>query len=461
MILTRGTTTRILGANSRGGYKPRLLITYRPIEHIRPSSKNPRRHSDQQVQQIAHSIKVFGFNVPLLVNEDGELIAGHGRWLGAQLLGLKEVPTICLEHLSQVQARAFMIADNRLTENSTWDDQILGQQLKALSQAELDFSLDVIGFEMGQIDVLIEGLAPAINGKDDPADAVPEVSPISVSRKGDLWRLGRHWVYCGNALDSSSYSALMEGQRADMVFTDPPYNVRIAGHAGGLGAIQHKNFQMASGEMTAAEFTDFLVRACSLMADHSSDGSLHFLCMDWRHTGELVTAGKSTYPELKNICVWVKDNGGMGSLYRGQHEFVFVFKSGHGTHHNNVQLGHYGRYRTNVWHYPGVNSFSRSTEEGNLLELHPTVKPVALVADALMDCSNRNDIVLDPFLGSGTTIIAAERTGRKGYGMELDPGYVDTAIRRWQAFTGLSATHAISGRGFADLEQEAGNELER
>jgi DNA modification methylase len=293
--------------------------------------------------------------------------------------------------------------------------------------------------------------------QDDPADAVPETSPISVSRKGDLWRLGRHRVYCGNALNRSSYSALMEDQRADMVFTDPPYNVRIAGHAGGLGAIQHKNFQMASGEMTEAEFTDFLVLAYSLMADYSADGSLHFLCMDWRHTGELVTAGKISYPELKNICVWVKNNGGMGSLYRSQHEFVFVFKSGSGTHRNNVQLGRYGRYRSNVWHYPGVNSFSRSTDEGNLLELHPTVKPVALVADAVMDCSNRNDIVLDPFLGSGTTIIAAERTGRRCYGIELDPCYVDTAVRRWQAFTGLSVMHGNSGRSFAQIEEEAAN----
>jgi hypothetical protein len=324
-----------------------------------------------------------------------------------------------------------------------------------LSEADLDFSLDVTGFEIGEIDVLIEGLAPAIDGGKDPADAVPETSTISVSHKGDLWRLGHHRVYCGNALDRVSYSELMEGVRADMVFTDPPYNVRIIGHAGGLGAIQHKNFQMASGEMTEAEFTDFLVLACSLMADHTTGGSLHFLCMDWRHTGELVTAGKISYPELKNICVWVKHNGGMGSLYRSQHEFVFVFKSGHGAHRNNVQLGHYGRYRTNVWHYPGVNSFSRSTEECNLLELHPTVKPVAMVADAVMDCSNRNDIVLDPFLGSGTTIIAAERTGRRCYGMELDPGYLDTAIRRWQAFTGLLATHGNSGRSFAQMEEEA------
>jgi ParB-like chromosome segregation protein Spo0J len=246
MIPTGRTTTRILGVDCRAGHTPQLSITYRPIEHIQPSSKNPRLHSEKQVQQIARSIKAFGFNVPLLVNEHGQLIAGHGRWLGAQLLGLKEVPTICLGHLSAVQAQAFMIADNRLTENAEWNSKLLAEQLKMLSEADLDFSLDVTGFEIGEIDVLIEGLAPAIDGGQDPADAVPETSTISVSHKGDLWRLGHHRVYCGNALDRVSYSELMEGVRADMVFTDPPYNVRIIGHAGGLGAIQHKNFQMAS-----------------------------------------------------------------------------------------------------------------------------------------------------------------------------------------------------------------------
>jgi DNA modification methylase len=247
----------------------------------------------------------------------------------------------------------------------------------------------------------------------------------------------------------------MDDRLACMVFTDPPYNVRIAGHATGLGAIQHTNFRMASGEMTSSEFTDFLAQTFTLQSIHSRDGSLHFICMDWRHTQELLTAGKQAYTELKNLCVWVKDNGGMGSLYRSQHELVFVFKNGKESHRNNVQLGQYGRYRTNVWNYPGVNSFSRSTEEGNLLEFHPTVKPVALVADAIMDCTTRGDIVLDPFLGSGTTAIAAERTGRVCYGIELDPAYVDTIIRRWQTFTGLSAQHAISGRSFTELEKEA------
>jgi DNA modification methylase len=245
--------------------------------------------------------------------------------------------------------------------------------------------------------------------------------------------------------------------RAQMVITDPPYNVKIVGHAGGLGTIKHKNFQMASGEMTESEFTDFLAQVFTGLATHSQEGSIHFIFMDWRHMGEILAAGKQVYTELKNVCVWSKGRGGMGSLYRSAHELVFVFKHGKYSHRNNVQLGQYGRYRTNVWTCAGLNSFARNTEEGNLLELHPTVKPVALVADAIMDVSARGDLVLDSFLGSGTTVIAAERTGRVCYGIELDPGYVDVAIRRWQTFTGGDAKHGVSGRTFKDLEQEAGN----
>jgi DNA modification methylase len=208
--------------------------------------------------------------------------------------------------------------------------------------------------------------------------------------------------------------------------------------------------------MTEAEFTNFLTDVLTLVASYSMQPSLHFICMDWRHMRELLSAGDVAYAELKNVCVWVKDNAGMGSLYRSQHEFIFVFKCGTGSHRNNIQLGRFGRSRTNVWHYPGVNSFARSTEEGNLLELHPTVKPVALVADAIMDCSARGDIVLDPFLGSGTTLIAAERTGRVCHGMELDPAYVDTIIRRWQRFAGKEAV-GQDGQAFTQREQEAEN----
>jgi DNA modification methylase len=383
------------------------------------------------------------------------VVAGHGRVLAARLLGIPELPTISLNHLTEPQVRAFMIADNRLAENSAWDDRLLAEQLKLLSEVELDFDLERTGFEMGEIDAIIEGAAPAIDTKNDPADVLPPIESIPISREGYLWHLGSHRIYCGNSLERVSYLALLDGDRAAMVFTDPPYNVRIAGHATGLGTIKHKDFKMASGEMTEFEFTDFLTRVFALLAANSFDGSMQYVFMDWRHMREVLVAGKQVYTELKNLCVWAKGCGGMGSFYRSAHELVFVFKNGKGSHRNNVQLGQFGRYRTNVWNYPGANSFSRSTSEGNLLALHPTVKPVALVADGIMDASARGEIVLDPFLGSGTTIIAAERTGRICLGIEIDPQYVDTAVRRWQAFTGLEAKHGVSGRSFNELEQEA------
>jgi DNA modification methylase len=349
-----------------------------------------------------------------------------------------------------------MIADNRLSEIAAWDDRLLAQQLKDLSLLGLDFNLEVIGFEMGEIDLRIASLEDVPDRADDPADAVPEVpAGPPLSKIGDLWLLGRHRVLCGNALDAATFAVLMGQERAAMVFCDAPYNVAIDGHASGLGAIHHRPFPMASGEMDRTEFTTFLGEAFRNLAAFSVDGSLHYLCMDWRHVEELLAAGRDAYGELKNLCVWVKDNCGMGSLYRSQHELVFVFKQGRGSHRNNVQLGQFGRNRSNVWHYPGANSFARCGEEGNLLALHPTVKPVAMVADAILDCSARGDIVLDSFLGSGTTVIAAERTGRRCYGLELDPAYVDTIVRRWQTLTGGSARHAASGRSFDDLSCEA------
>ena len=434
---------------------PRMSIVYRAIGQLKPDPANPRRHSKKQIRQIANSIKTFGFNVPVLVDRYNNVIAGHGRLAAAGELGITEVPTLCLDHLSPAQLRAFMIADNRLTEIASWDDQLLAQQLKDLSLLGLDFSIEVTGFEMGEIDLRIASLE-AMPDTDDPADAVPELpTRPPLSKAGDLWLLGRHCVSCGNALDSAAYAALLGKERAAMVFTDPPYNVEINGHASGLGAIRHRPFPMASGEMDKAAFAAFLGQACRNLAAFSADGSIHFVCMDWRHLDELLAAGRDAYGELINLCIWTKDNGGMGSLYRSQHELVFVFKHGHNGHRNNVQLGQFGRNRSNVWRYPGVNSFARCGEEGNLLALHPTVKPVAMVADAILDCSARSEIVLDAFLGSGTTVIAAERTGRRCYGLELDPAYVDTAVRRWQRLTGASALHAASGRGFDDLADEA------
>ena len=436
--------------------KPRLEIVHRAVDEMKPDPANARQHSKAQIRKLANSIDTFGFNVPVLVDAALNVIAGHGRLAACRALGLVEVPTLCLDHLSPAELRAFMIADNRLTELAQWDDRRLAQQLKELSLLGLDFSLELTGFEIAEIDLRIATLEDVPKSDDDPADALVEL-PASppLSKIGDLWMLGNHRVLCGSALDAAAFAALMGDERAAMIFTDPPYNIPIDGHASGLGAIHHRSFPMGSGEMDRTEFTTFLGRAFQNLAAFSVDGSLHYLCMDWRHVEELLAAARDIYDELKNLCIWVKDNGGMGSLYRSQHELVFVFKRGRTGHRNNVQLGQFGRNRSNVWRYPGSNSFARCGDEGNLLTLHPTVKPVAMVADAMLDCSARGEIVLDAFLGSGTTVIAAERIGRRCCGLELDPAYVDTTIRRWQARTGGSARHAASGRSFDDLAREA------
>lgn len=430
-----------------------LIVTYRPLSHLKPDPKSARLHGKRQLKILARGITEFGFVVPILIDGEGGVIAGHARLLAAQQLGLEVVPTIALDHLTEPQIAAYKIADNRLSELSTWDDQLLAASLRDLTLLNLDVSLDITGFELAEIDVRIEGLEIAPEPcKTDPADAAPVPNGPSVSAPGDLWVLGRHRVLCGTALEPASYLQLMEKQLAAMVFTDPPYNVPIGGHVSGLGRVQHREFAMASGEMTPAEFTAFLSLTCTGLVANSRDGALSYICMDWRHLPELMQAASSVYSELKNICVWAKDNAGMGSLYRSQHELVLVYKKGTGPHCNNVKLGRHGRNRTNVWSYPGVNSFGRKGEEGNLLALHPTVKPVKLVADAILDCSARGDIVLDAFLGSGTTLIAAERVGRRCFGLELDPLYVDTIIRRWQALTGDTACHVGSGQSFGDRE---------
>ena len=376
-----------------------LQIVYRRVSDLSLGPTNPRVHSDRQIRQIAESIRAFGFNVPVLIDSKERVIAGHGRLLACPLVGIKEVPTIMLDNLTETQARAFMIADNRLTENAAWDDRLLAEQLKALSEVELDFSLEATGFEVGEIDLMIEGLSPATKGEQDTADEFPdETNKVQVSRLHDLWQLDKHRVLCADATEPPSYGELMAGQKAAVAFIDPPHNVRIDGHATGLCKTSHSEFRMPSAEMTEFEFTDFLTSALTCLAANCIDGAIAYVCMDWRHLMEQLTAGRRVNLELKNLCVWEKDNAAMGSFYRSQHELIFVFKSGKGPHRNN------GRYRTNVWHYPGANSFSRTTDDGNVLARHPTVKPVAMVADAIMDCSARGDIVLDGFLGSGTTV---------------------------------------------------------
>jgi len=428
-----------------------LSIDYQPVSALQPRSTNPRTHSKKQIIQIANAIRRFGFTNPILVDDANGIVAGHGRIEAAKIVGLDQVPTVRLSAMSEAEIRAYVIADNRLGENAGWDRALLGLELQYLTELEIDFDVTLTGFELPEIDILIGDLSLAANDN-DPADAVVEVaSGPAISRPGDVWQIGNHRLICGDSTRLETYQQLLGDARAQVVFTDPPYNVPIIGHVGGLGAIQHREFAMASGEMSPGEFTAFLQSVFGHLATYSVDGAIHFQCMDWRHVPEILTAGTAAYSELKNICVWAKNNGGMGSLYRSQHEFVFVFKSGAAPHINNVELGKHGRYRTNVWNYAGVNSFGGDRAD---LNLHPTVKPVAMVADAIRDCSNRKGIVLDAFVGSGTTLIAAEKTGRRGYGVEIDPQYCDVTIRRLRAVCGLDAVLEATGQRFGEVEAE-------
>jgi len=431
-----------------------LKITYKDPAQLRPRTKNPRTHTTKQIKQIAASIKEFGFISPILIDDADGIIAGHGRAEAAKLIGMSDVPTVRVDHLTPTQIRAYVIADNRLAENAGWDQELLTLELQELS-VELNFDVTVTGFETAEIDLLITELNADTA---DDADEVPEIdrSVPAVSRLGDCWRIGNHFLLCGDALNKKSYVTLLGTQKAQMVFTDPPYNVAIAGNVSGLGKVKHREFAMASGEMSAREFTKFLEAAFMRLADFSTNGSIHFICMDWRHMPELLEATTEPYSELKNLCVWAKTNAGMGSLYRSQHELVFVYKKGTAPHINNVELGRFGRNRTNVWNYPGVNTFGK--ERGAELAMHPTVKPLALVADAILDCSKRGGIILDVFAGSGTTLIAAEKTGRRGYGIEIDPYYTDTIIRRFDDVYGLKAVHAESKLDFERLRSERSEE---
>jgi len=428
-----------------------------PIGQLKPAARNARTHSPRQLRQIAASIERFGFVNPVLISGDSRVIAGHGRLEAARLLGLAEVPTLRLDHLTAAEQRAYALADNRLAELAGWDRELLALELQELGALELDFDITLTGFETGEIDVLMSEIEVGGSAEAEPPIPAPAAGP-PVTRPGDLWQIGPHRLLCADATQAASYERLLGGEPAQLVFTDPPYNVPIQGHVSGLGKVQHREFAMAAGEMSREAFTGFLKTVFDHLVAASTDGAIHFVCMDWRHLPEVLAAGEASYTELKNLCVWAKTNGGMGALYRSQHELVLVFKSGRAPHINNVELGRHGRYRTNVWSYAGVNTFRNDREDE--LALHPTVKPVALVADALRDCARRGGIVLDAFAGSGTTLLAAHQTGRRGYGMELDPVYCDVIVRRLAAM-GLEARHCPTGQSFHALQdRQTGQEAE-
>jgi DNA modification methylase len=439
-----------------------LEIVYRSPSTLKRNLRSARKPSHRQIGKLAQAIKAFGWINPIICDEHGNVIAGNIRLAAAELLGTTEVPTILIDHLNEAEKRAYVLADNKLAELGGWDPAMLKIELGELADLDLKgaltFDLNVIGFETPEIDIILdqESTQSAMTAADATLEGA-EPGP-AVTQPGDLWILGRHNILCADALEPNSYTRLMGDDRVRVCFCDPPYNVPIDGHVCGLGKVRHREFAMASGEMSKAEFTTFLITVLRNMAQASIDGALLYICMDWRHLQELLAAGEAAGLALKNICCWVKPNAGMGSLYRSQHEFVCVFKSGKASHVNNIELGKHGRYRTNVWEYAGANSFRKGRIED--LAAHPTVKPTALVADVIKDCSHRGEIVLDPFAGSGTTILAAEKTGRLARAMELDPQYVDVAIRRWQALTGGEAIHASTGEAFATREEAASHPAE-
>lgn len=414
------------------------------ISELKAYSQNPKNHPEKQIQQIAASIKEFGFNNPVLTDENNEIIAGHGRLEAAKILQLNTVPVIRLSHLSEAQKRAYRLADNKIAENGGWNTELLRLEISELEQICNDFDITITGFEDVEIDVLTN--PNETKTADEQLNKIPYIPENEiVSKIGDIWIMGNHRIICGNSLESDTFQNLMGDKVADMILTDPPFNVKICGH---VCKTQHKEFAMASGEMNSEEFTKFLTSNFALCEQYLKDGGLSYNYMDWRHIGEIIAAGRDIYKSFINMVVWVKSSGGMGSLYRSQHELCFIFKKGKESHTNNVELGKNGRYRTNVWHYAGVNSFGRHKAD---IKMHPTVKPVEMLRDAILDVTKRGDIVLDSFLGSGSTLIAAEKSKRICYGIEFEPLYIDTTIRRFKELFSIDAIRESDGKTYSEI----------
>lgn len=415
-----------------------IQIQYRELDKIIPYSNNARLHPRKQIEQLKGSIRANDFTNPILVDKAGVVIAGHGRLIAARELGLKTVPVIELGKLSPAQVRALRLADNKIALNSGWDVDLLRLELGELVAEGIEIDIETTGFSGGEIDIL---LSP---GADPDDETIPAIRAEPRTTLGDIWELGEHRIGCGDGRNAEFVRAVIGGWgQVDCCFLDPPYNVCIQGHAN--VKTKHREFAMASGEMSTAEFRAFLMETIGVCVASSRGGAVHFVCMDWRHMDDLKAVGDELYGDQLNLCVWNKSNAGMGSLYRSKHELVFVYRVGTAPHTNAVELGRHGRNRTNVWDYASVNSF-QGAKRGDL-KLHPTVKPTALVADAIQDVTQRGDLVLDTFLGSGTTLIACERTGRRFRGLDIDPTYVDVAIDRWAAMTGKTP-RLVSGSNF-------------
>lgn len=425
-----------------------------PLQALKPYPNNPRIHSEKQIAALCASICQFGEVAPIIVDEENTILAGHGRYEALKRLNRSTVRVMQISGLKAKQKKAYVLADNKIAEGSSWHEELLALQMVELSANDggLDgFDIESTGFSTAEIDDLL--LLPSTVVA-DKADLMPEdMAAPQVSRLGDVWLFdGRHSLICWSATEEKTYKRLLNGQLAQMVITDPPYNVSIKKHALTKNKQQHDEFLMASGEMSEAEFTGFLAQSLGFAAANSLDGSIHFVFMDHGHMSELLTAGMKAYHgKPKQVCVWNKTNAGMGSFYRSKHEHIFVYKNGSASHINNFNLGEKGRYRTNVWDYPGVNC---SGSGKNDLDMHPTVKPVAMIADAIRDCSKRDGLILDPFGGSGTTLIAAHKIHRRAALIELDPKYVDVTVSRFRRLYDLPVIHAETGKSYDQIAAE-------
>ena len=430
-----------------------FFIQWLLIELIKLFENRVRKHPASLIRKLVHSLTTYGWMLPILIDEHNRVIAGEARLLAAIELGWTQVPVIRIEHLSKAQVRAFRLADNKLAEEADWDNEGLRSELIELGT--LRISIEDTAFEAAEADFII---GTATSTADDEIVEAPVRDKPAVSRPRDLFEIGESLVLCGDACDPDSYEVLLERDNAvDLALTDPPFNVPIGGHVSTTG--RHEEFVQASGEMSVEEYRKFLATFLVLIAHCLRPGGAAFVFQDWRSIAALVSETERAGLDMINLCVWAKTNAGMGSLYRSRHELVVVARKPGGKPVNNVQLGKYGRSRTNVWEFPGANSMG--SEARKLLSEHPTPKPVAMLSEAILDVTKRGDVVLDPFGGSGSTLIAAHRTGRVARVMELDPHYVDLIVRRAEAALGLTARCVRTGRTFAQLATIRANVRQR
>ncbi|MCA0200480.1 MAG: site-specific DNA-methyltransferase [Proteobacteria bacterium] len=444
--VTANKSTLLLGV-SHEHQKYLEKIEWRLIEQLKPSSRNTRKHSRKQIKLLCEGYRKFGMMTPITIDISGEIICGHARYDAACQLSLKEVPVIVIRHLTEGSKRAYRIADNKIGDLSSFDEKALALEIKSLIEIDTSFKASDTGFDMVDVDLMIQSLEDVKIASS--ADDMPAPHQLAISRRGERWVLGSHRLMCGDATNLDDCRALIADAQIRQVVTDPPYGCKIDGHVSGLGKVKHREFVMGC-DLSSTELHDLFQTTFANIAAVVCDGCLIFAFIDWRGLREMLNAGIATFTELKNVITWRKVNAGMGSLYRSQTEFITLWKQGKAAHCNNVNLG-VKRYRSNCWTYDGVNSLRAGRNEE--LSSHPTPKPVQMIADALLDCSERGDAVLDLFAGGGSILIAAEKTGRCAYAMELDPLYCDVAIRRWQKFTGQTAVLENTGESFDEVTE--------